>query len=1788
MEKNKIKAKKLNDDKNIYDIIKIKDEKQYILDDIFQSCKDSMKKIGNSINRINDKDLVECKNTWENFSYGKFLLQKILEYIGEINNNYIEDFSNIKKIIAAKHLKKLINSDFSKVNEEKRNFVKEILEYPEFGGIEKYNKNYKLAGLLGDYISLVDKYYKLYDENIEIIKEVEKMQKSIDENEKMKKIYFEELGNLENEIRKIEETISSYENSINSIQNQIDKLKSLNNAFTKFIKLIKDKDILWKEKKQKNTHLLKYFDYYIIFISCYINYAPIFNNHYLQKFKNFLLETINDSIELSEKQTKKKLKKEGHKLLYTDFSELLFYFLDVIKDDRDVYLISGDYENFIKENFIIMHLFNYKAPLIIDHTQYGLLTIKNYYESLRIPKTVQIISYSNNSPHQNNEFKDKIEKSIKNGNILFIDNINNINKSYYYFYNMINRRFTSDKYKKYVTIDDKKHELNENFKIILFKNIVGEKIINIDNNIWFNTLIINFNFSQNDIKDTLFMNIAEKRNQKAYNSLRKTKQEKIKENLKLIEIEKKIIAYILEIDTSGSIDKLSNIELLNEKFEIQCNLYSNCQQMLTKIDNKYKLQKIDLYDYYNKLCKDSSKIFKWVLKINTWENSYIVKPNFFEQLLNDYIEEKEKILNRKEGKLSNEYDSDYNEVSNKEENSNYSNEYNEENNNNDNLTNSENNYNNLEKNYEIVNNNLVIKEKFIYDSSKDAESLCIYIYNKISNIYIKKEYKETLLVLLSFIFINLQRKIPIPFKHSFINFFYWNKNYDDFDEEDIHKSPITRITDKQWSIILKINFTSNDIFQDIIENIENNKEIWNNYLNEKITEKNIKNHYILNNLIFPVEELNNYIDPIIKFLFFCIIKPNKKEFIIKIFLEETLLKNKKEEMIKKSENKININIKDEINNNVNKSFLDENKDNLKNFDNKLKEKNKYIFKSEYIIQKIEDYDLVKCFKNYNLKRDHALILIAPGYNINMYDKVLYNNCYLKMSSMNIINIEKNQIGNNTSNISNENKNSKLMRKSTIINNANKKKEEEKEKETEKNEQSDDNQSPQGPSSLIEVKYKEIILDQNNYDLSQQDYEYIKNTIKIGAVIVIKNANMMSNQLNELLKEMNEIKSEEISPSFKLIFICNINEIIRNKSFYEECKIVNDNILYDLKNSDNYNYEFIPVKKRVLNIIEKIPLNVYYNLFNSQNNNLRLFSRKIIYFYIIIFGLLESLNLQCPFIFTKNDFYCLIKYILNYCENDNNFTEEKYKEFINPENNNGYNYITFIEVMNNIFIRSRLVNDNDFYKINKLIKRCFNSSIFLDKQFYLDIGNIKIYAKDENNDLNFDDIYFSFNEFLSEDFENLLPDMSEIEQEQKLPKYKNDIFVNLIKIFEGKFMLDEGELLYENNHFDINKIYQNIINLQEIIPKFIPYIISDNPVEIEENKNINQALFKKNKYGIYFNPFDESLFYEIISLNKKLAKFHNELHNIINMITGKTNYSNEYYEIFKILSDGKIPQLLNIYNDIDYLNQNVSYKVYKNIILNRTKFYKEWLKEGFLNYYHLPIIKNHELFFYCIKLFFCKKYYGENDYSKVTPDMIILRFITTKYKTYNDLKKDTEYYNKINYIYDNEIVWIDGLMLNNANLDENNKILIFNNKEKYVKEKMNLVGITYYIHKYKYGNAEIDNDDDNNEEEEKEQEESEISKKTENENENKTESKNENNEKIIGDIYNEDNYKDTNKIKVYIYGNKSPCYYNKYFLKDSIGYIEFFCGDDNDINNKQNTIYEKNIKISIEDLDDFYI
>ena len=463
----------------------------------------------------------------------------------------------------------------------------------------------------------------------------------------------------------------------------------------------------------------------------------------------------------------------------------------------------------------------------------------------------------------------------------------------------------------------------------------------------------------------------------------------------------------------------------------------------------------------------------------------------------------------------------------------------------------------------------------------------------------------------------------------------------------------------------------------------------------------------------------------------------------------------------------------------------------------------------------------------------------------------------------------------------------------------------------------------------------------------------------------------------------------------------------------------------------------------------------------------------------------------------------------------------------------------------------------------------------------------------------EDIYKSFNQFSIEEFEELLPDINKEELIKSQYDNANKIFKNLITSINMNFF-NEKKIIKEQN-FDLVKIKKNLEDLAENIPHNIQYKIEEYNLDLENVDLINPSFLKKNKYGFYFNYLDDSLYYEIIYFNRKLEYLHIQIKLILSMINGERLYNNFYYQNFELLNKGLIPNDFNIINTNETISQksesnkndnenNWDIKLFKKIMTYRIKLFKAWLKDGCLEFYHLPLFHNIHLFLNDLKMYFCRKYYGENDYSKVTPEMISFKFIITKSPTYEDLcsskDKNLNYYNNL---YNNEIIWVNGLILQNAKLDKDfTQYLIVNQNNEKTKQKMNMIGITYSISKYKTESE----DNGNNEEKENQEEKNEESNGNESNTESYvTESKNYSETGDIKDNKNETHNNDIDaeeqneivikerKIKVYIYEKKNRCKYHKHYIENSIGFMEFFV---NNYKIDQNYIFEHDIKIYVDE------
>jgi hypothetical protein len=250
------------------------------------------------------------------------------------------------------------------------------------------------------------------------------LEKKIEGHQTLLSKYLGDYKYLENEIINIEAKISNYEISKANSQAQIDKIKNLIKAYNNFTQLTNEKKVIYEQKREYNSNILKHFDFYMIYMASYLSFAPILNYHFRQKLKNFLLQNINTALEEVNKSEEK-----DDSIKDINFPELMYNFLDVNGADKELFLSSGIYNEFLKENFIFLHICKERVPFILDYTQSAKEIIKEYLEFDRL-QNFQMLNYNNNS-EQTNEYKEKLENSLRLGSNLLIDNIFYLHLLYY-------------------------------------------------------------------------------------------------------------------------------------------------------------------------------------------------------------------------------------------------------------------------------------------------------------------------------------------------------------------------------------------------------------------------------------------------------------------------------------------------------------------------------------------------------------------------------------------------------------------------------------------------------------------------------------------------------------------------------------------------------------------------------------------------------------------------------------------------------------------------------------------------------------------------------------------------------------------------------------------------------------------------------------------------------------------------------------------------------------------------------------------------------------------------------------------------------------------------------------------------------------------------------------------------------------------------------------------------------------------------------------------------------------
>ena len=853
-DKNNWRSKKQNEDKIISGLTAQLKDRQNQLEAFLLPFEEGINKVCNQLNKANQNDMTEIKNTWDSFNLGKYIFSKVYEVLGESN----ESWDIIKKNLDIKIIKNLITISPSKSKDKHKllKITREITNSEEFNaGDNKYNKPFRFCSTLCDFFNMCKRYYNEYDNQKELIETINKTKEEIEIHQNIIKNIVQEVSVIDEAISEIEKKISDTDTKKSNINGYLLKINSLIESFTSFVTIAEEKLEIWKIRKENIDIILANFDFYLMVISCYIFYAAPLSYNNRKLYKDYLYS-------LSEKLNLQNIKK-------LDIYSIILEVLDSSNKDNEFCSSIGQYNEFLADNFTMMYVMSNKIPYLIDHTNMSPDIIATFLE-LKTPKVIVKTTY--NGLNEQGEMFDKIEASMKNGSVLFIEQCEE--GIYNIMDNLIQEKFTynAEKGKNCYLIKNKKIEKNPKFKLYFIKSKPNSKI---SPKAFDYCYIINFNCPRYIINDYIYKSICKEQNPILFQQVTKTRNDINKDEFRLLELEKKILNYNKQFDLTYNLDKLDYNQNLLDKYKIETSTHT----LISKQINNNKIR-LEIYKEQFKrlecISKDGSHIYKILYLFFNYEPLYMLSIEYLSDLLKEFYKSKYGTLRdlekKRKAKKKEVIDEDNNNFDQREE------PENEVENDNDNE-------NEEEKDEQKILEEQLEKQKSIEDEEpsyemENAPELIIFLYNKISHIYDSHKQKYLLLLLL---FFGLRQKEEIPSNYKKIiqniNNIYFNKNL--VQEEDNAKSPISHIDDFTWKSLRQINDSSSFIFSIILDHIENHPQEWESFLDDED---------ILIDRKFNVldEDLSSTISPFTKFIFFSIIKTHLSDSIISVVINDII------------------------------------------------------------------------------------------------------------------------------------------------------------------------------------------------------------------------------------------------------------------------------------------------------------------------------------------------------------------------------------------------------------------------------------------------------------------------------------------------------------------------------------------------------------------------------------------------------------------------------------------------------------------------------------------------------------------------------------------------------------------------------------------------------------------------------------------------------------------------------------------------------------------------------------
>ena len=844
-EKNICRGNKQLEDKKTKDLNDKKIQKEYDLDDKLSIPKDALSKLNPTINKISQNDITEIRNTWESFNFGKFLIFKLYDLFDKPHS----DWDSTKRSLELETFRALAYINPKNLKENMKNklydITKEVLGSPEFISAEnKYQKPFKISGILCDYFSAWNKYFNQLEANKELIDEINNIKNELNLIEKKKKEIIEEGKIIDDEIIKIDQEIRELETRYDNINGEKLKLNELNKCFSEYYNLVAEKENIWKDKKSKIDVILYNFDFYLIIISSYLIYAAPLNKFYRNQLKNYLYSLS------------KKLELENVKVfsIYSIISEVL----DNIGKDKNFCFSVSQYSEFLMDNFTMLYIMNNKIPYIIDSKRMSYGIISKFLE-LKNEKEKNIIKVKYNDINEIGDMFEKIELAMKNGNELFIDecegNIYNILENYIndkYGYNAKTQR-------NYYLIKNKKIDKHEKFKLYLINSKSSSKI---PPKAFRDCYVINFNCPSDVICGFITDKLCTEQDPDIYEKVNQNKNNINISEFKLLELEAKILNYNKQFDLSGNLDKLDLNKELLEKYKTEIQKYEEIINALEKNKKILANDFSELFRYQN-ICTESTQIYKWCSRLFSLNNLYIFPLDYLSDIIKEFYKLKfglyKDLKHNAKKDINIDMDDSMNVSVNEEQKS-------------------------IEESHEheVDNEEMIrhIENDVPTYTTDNSIEFVVFIYNRISKIFEPNKRHLLLLILLLNALNNREDNFNIFKQLLYATYRVYIKG--ELDEEKYNfKSPVKNISDKVWNSLKQISEISSFSLALFLDDIEKHAKEWESYLDND--EMIISLNFAITN-----EDLESIFTPLTKFIFFSIIKPNLGTSLIDIIIKDII------------------------------------------------------------------------------------------------------------------------------------------------------------------------------------------------------------------------------------------------------------------------------------------------------------------------------------------------------------------------------------------------------------------------------------------------------------------------------------------------------------------------------------------------------------------------------------------------------------------------------------------------------------------------------------------------------------------------------------------------------------------------------------------------------------------------------------------------------------------------------------------------------------------------------------